>query len=211
MLRNHALRLLSLPDESGGEVPSRLYFSRLPTLETPSLILRPLRRSDAKDIYAWSQDPEVARYVLWSPHTSLRDSRAYLRYMRSLYRAGLPSSWGIVLRETGRVIGTIGFMGYSPENRCAEVGYSLSRSFWNRGLMTEALRAVLHSAFTALNLNRVEAQRDVRNPASGRVMEKCGMAPEGTLRERIWNKGEFIDVVLYAILRSNWMESVHRA
>jgi ribosomal-protein-alanine N-acetyltransferase len=92
-------------------------------------------------------------------------------------------------------------MWYAESSRSAEVGYSFSREFWNRGYATEALRAVLASAFESLPLNRVEAQHDLRNPASGRVMEKCSMTFEGILRQRICNKGEFIDVALYAILR----------
>ena len=206
------LRFLSVPgaDPSSAEFTSSsnygAYFSRLPVLETASLILRPLRMSDAADVYAYAADPEVARYVLWDPHTSLRDTRSYIRYIRALYRSGFPSSWGIVHRETNKVIGTIGFMWASGENRSAEVGYSLSRQYWNRGYATEALSAVIDSAFRTLNLHRIEAQRDVRNPASGRVMEKCGMQYEGTMRSRLLNKGEFIDVAVYAILRKEWEE-----
>jgi ribosomal-protein-alanine N-acetyltransferase len=94
-------------------------------------------------------------------------------------------------------------MWYSESNSSAEIGYSFSRSEWNRGFATEALHAVIDSAFSVLPLNRIEAQHDIRNPASGRVMEKCGMKKEGLLRQRIRNKGELVDVVLYAVLRSD--------
>lgn len=187
----------------GGFTAPADFFSALPVLETPRLVLRPLRRGDARDVYAFASDPEVARYVLWDPHRSLSDARSYIAYMRGLYRRGLPASWAVVLRESGCVIGTIGFMWYSEANRSAEIGYSLSRSQWNRGLATEALRAVIHSSFGMLPLNRLEAQHDLRNPASGRVMEKCGMKQEGVLRQRIRNKGEWADVALYSILRSD--------
>ena len=198
------LRALSFPGATPSSSDYGAYFSHLPVLETPSLVLRPVRLSDAADIYAYAADPEVARYVLWDAHRSIRDTRSYIRYIRSLYRAGAPSSWAIVLRETGCVIGTIGFMWASSENRSAEVGYSLSRRYWNRGFATEALSAVLSSAFHTLNFHRIEAQHDARNPASGRVMEKCGLRREGLLRSRLRNKGEFIDVVLYAILRRDF-------
>lgn len=179
-------------------------FARLPVLETPRLLLRPMRMSDAQDIFAYSCDPEVARHVLWDAHRTVADSRAYLRYMQRLYRSGSPSSYGIVLKDTGRVVGTIGFMWYSEENRSAEVGYSMARWLWNQGLMTEALRAVLEMGFRTLHLHRIEAQHETSNPASGRVMLKCGMRHEGTLRERVMNKGRFVDVELYAILQSDW-------
>ena len=182
------------------------YFASLPVLETARLMLRPLVLRDAQDVWSWASDPEVARYVLWEPHRSVADTREYIRSMRAMYRRGLPSSWAVVLRETGRVVGTVGFMWYSESNCSAEVGYSFSRQYWNRGIATEALQAVLSSAFASLPLNRVEAQHDVRNPASGRVMEKCGMRREGLLRRRVRNKGEFIDTVLYAVLRSDLEE-----
>ncbi len=196
------IRFLFVPDETEKRSPFA-FFSSLPVLRTDRLLLRPVRRQDARDIFAYASDPEVARYVLWEPHRSLSETRAYIGYLRSCYHRGLPGSWAITLQETGLVIGTIGFMWYSAENSSAEIGYSLSRSFWNRGYATEALKAVVSAVFEALPLNRLEAQHDVRNPASGRVMEKCGFRREGTLRQRIRNKGEFVDVVLCAILRSD--------
>ena len=123
--------------------------------------------------------------------------------MRSLSRRGLPSSWAVTLRDSGKVIGTIGFMWYSEANSAADLGYSLSKSFWNLGYATEALRAVIRSVFAVLHVNRLEAQHDLRNPASGRVMEKSGMRKEGILRQRIRNKGEYVDLALFAILRSD--------
>ena len=179
------------------------YFSALPVLETDRLVLRRLSRKDASDIFSFASDPEVSRYVLWEAHRSVSESRYYIQYMKSLYRRGLPSSWGVVLKKTGRIIGTIGFMWFSEANRSAEIGYSFARPEWNKGYATEALGTVIRSAFASLTLNRLEAQHDIRNPASGRVMEKCGMNREGILRQRVQNKGEFIDVALYAILRSD--------
>lgn len=189
----------------------QLAFSNLPTLETPRLLLRKMTMRDAADIYAYSCDPEVARHVLWEAHRSPADSRAYLRFILRQYREGEPSSYGMVLKETGRLIGTIGFMSYNAENSTVEVGYSMARAMWNRGLMTEALRAVLRLSFEELRLHRVEAQHETSNPASGRVMLKCGMTHEGTLRGRIYNKGRYSDVELYAILREDWQRLPHPA
>ena len=178
-------------------------FSSLPELKTDRLILRPMRMSDAKDVYAYARDPEVSRHVLWSAHTSLSQSRAFLRSAIRQYRRGEPGSFAIVLKASGRMIGTVGFMWIDREYKSAEVGYSLGRAYWNRGIMTEALRAVVAYGFDQLGLNRVEAQHETDNPASGRVMAHVGMQYEGTLRQRVKNKGKFVDVALYAILRSD--------
>lgn len=181
-----------------------LFSSYMPELETQRLRLRRLTMRDAQDIFAYSRDPQVARYVLWEAQTSLSDARAYLRFMLRKYRLGEPASWGIEWKESGQIIGTIGFMWIQRENASAEVGYSLSRSFWNRGIMTEALQEVIRFGFSGMNLNRIEAQHETQNPASGAVMRKCGMVKEGTLRQRLMNKGRFVDVDLYAILRRDY-------
>jgi ribosomal-protein-alanine N-acetyltransferase len=95
-------------------------------------------------------------------------------------------------------------MWMNKECRSAEIGYSLSRLYWNQGLMTEAVKAVLELGFRQLKLNRIEAQHDTLNPASGKVMQNCGMVKEGTLRQRIYNKGRFIDVDMYAIVAADY-------
>lgn len=181
-----------------------LFSSYMPELETRRLRLRRLTMRDAQDVFAYSRDPQVARYVLWEAQTSLSDARAYLRFMLRKYRLGEPASWGIEWKESGQIIGTIGFMWIQRENASAEVGYSLARSFWNRGIMTEALQEVIRFGFSGMNLNRIEAQHETQNPASGAVMRKCGMVKEGTLRQRLMNKGRFVDVDLYAILRRDY-------
>ena len=178
-------------------------FARLPQLGTPRLILRKIQMSDAADIYEYSRDPQVSRHVLWEAHHSIHDSRGYIRYIHRQYRNGDPSSWGITLRSNGKLIGTIGYMWWNETNRSAEVGYSLSRAYWNQGYMTEALREVIRFGFEEMNLNRIEAQHELTNPASGKVMEKVGMRQEGVLRSRLYNKGRFVDVALYAILRGD--------
>ena len=197
-------RNLAFPSQDGdGPLSPPVFFSCLPTLETEDLILRRPKRKDASDIFRYASDPEVARYVLWEPHRSLSETRGFVRDLCRRARAGWPTSWVVTLRETGRVIGTVGFVWYSADNRSAELGYSFAREYWNRGYATQALGAVASEVFRSLPVNRLEAQHDVRNPASGRVMEKCGFRKEGILRNRILNKGEFVDVALYSRLRSD--------
>ena len=180
-------------------------FYHLPPLLTARLRIRPARMSDAQDLFDYSQDPEVARHVLWDAHQNIHQTRAYIRFLLKQYRSGQPSSFVIELARERRVVGTIGFMWYQQENRSAEIGYSLGRAYWNQGIMSEALRAVLQFGFETLNLNRIEAQHESDNPASGRVMAHVGMRHEGHLRQRIYNKGRYADVELYAILREDFL------
>lgn len=178
-------------------------FSALPVIRTQRLILRPLKMQDDKDMFRYCSDPAVSRHVLWDTHPNIRHTRSVLRAAIRQYRMGNPATFGIERQEDHRLIGTIGFIWVNTDHRSAEVGYSLARDCWNAGYATEALRAVLSYGFDTLRLNRIEAQHETDNPASGRVMEKAGMRPEGTLRQRVFNKGHFSDVRLYARLRSD--------
>ena len=191
---------LSLAGTLFREDPALRVFRHPPEMETPRLRLRKLRMRDAEKLFSWMSDPEVARYVLWRAHRTRGETRSYLRYIRSQYRRGFPCSWGLEIRETGELIGTMGVMAWYPDHGCMEVGYSLGQLWWHHGYAAEALECLMDLLFEEGNLNRIEAQCDVRNPNSARVMEKCGMRREGLLRQRIFNKGEPVDVMLYAAL-----------
>ena len=115
----------------------------------------------------------------------------------------------MVLKDTGHVIGTAGFMSLQEENACTEIGYSFSKKYWGHGFATETLQALIRLSFKEMKLHRVEAIYDVENPASGRVMEKCGMKEEGVLRKKILNRGEWRDVVIYSILSDEWQHMYH--
>ena len=166
---------------------------------------------DAADIFLYSKDEEVARHVLWSAQKDISEAKEYLRYMARRYRNDEPSSWGIIEKKTGRLVGTIGYMAFSEENNSVEVGYSLARWLWNGGYMTEALSRVIEHTFDVMEINRIEAQHEITNPSSGRVMEKCGMEKEGVLRQRLYNKGAYVDVALYAIVKSDYDKMKERA
>lgn len=174
-----------------------------PPLESERILLRRLNMRDATDIFEYSRDPEVARHVLWSAHTSPSESRSYIRYMLRRYRMGRPSSWGIVWKETGARDRHHRLYVDSARKRLCRGGLFARPRVLEPRVMTEALKLVLRFSFDRLRLNRVEAQHEVDNLASGAVMRKAGMRREGTLRQRLCNKGRFVDVDLYAIVRSD--------
>ncbi len=175
----------------------------MPNIDTPRLLLRRMTAKDAQDVFEYSRDPDVARHVLWEAQRHVSEAKDYIRYMNRRYRDDLPSSWGVIDKASGRLVGTIGYMDHSADNASVEVGYSLARWMWGKGLATEALRAVIDYTFETMDVNRIEAQHELDNPASGRVMEKCGMTKEGVLRQRLYNKGRYVDVALYSILRGD--------
>jgi ribosomal-protein-alanine N-acetyltransferase len=173
----------------------------LPTLETERLILRKMAPSDAEAVFAYASDREVTRYVIWETHRTVEDSRAFLEFESSKRESGGEPEWGIVYKGDHCFVGTCGIVSWEPDHARAELGYVLSRDYWGRGLMVEAVRAVISFGFQRMDLNRIEARCTAENVASARVMEKAGMVYEGTLRQREVIKGAYRDVKVYAILR----------
>lgn len=190
----------------GGEMKIERFFSGDFVLESERLLFRVIVKEDAADFYAYAKDPEVSRYLLWSPHPSLRYTERCIENTASLYREGLFFDFALIDKESGRMIGTAGMTRIDVENRVGEVGYVLSREFWHRGLATEALAVILSFAFHELSLHRVEARFLEGNTASLRVMEKNGMTFEGYWRDALLVKGAYRTVGVCAMLEEEYKE-----
>lgn len=113
------------------------------------------------------------------------------------------ATWAITDKTSGEVLGAIALTLRMPHDH-GELGYWLGVPFWNQGFATEAARAVLAFAFGELKLHRVQARHFVRNPSSGRVMQKLGMRLEGTHRHAAKRWDRYEDTALYAILAPEW-------
>lgn len=179
-------------------------FKNLPVLETERLRLRKLSMRDAGDVFEYASVPEVAEHVTWEYHRNVSDSLHYLRFITQQYLDGIPSPWGIIHKEQGKLIGTIGYHVWSLANRYGEVGYALSKDYWNKGYTTEAFNEVIRFGFERMKLERVEATCKLANAASARVMLKCGLQYEGILKKKLFAKGEFHDLKIYSLLREDW-------
>ncbi len=176
-------------------------------IETERLILRKIRLSDAEAMYEnWANDSEVAKYVMWDAHANVEETRTLIQQWMEIEDEPLCFRWAMELKEIGQVIGLIDCVNVSAVHERCEVGYSMSRRFWSRGLMTEALKAVIDYLFLQVEMNRIMARHLVKNIASGKVMEKAGLTYEGTLRQEARRKNGkgFDDVKIYSILREEY-------
>jgi ribosomal-protein-alanine N-acetyltransferase len=180
-------------------------FSNFPTLETKRLILRKLRLEDAKDVFEYASDPEVSKYVTWEPHRSIEDSINLIKFTHERYEKREGIIWGIVYKENNKVIGTCD-ISLAIKHFRAEIAYAISRDYWGKGLMTEAVKEVIKFGFEKMNLNRIQAMCIPENIGSYRVMEKVGMKYEGLIREYMYIKGKFQDLKLYSILRIEYFD-----
>ncbi|KGM94086.1 GNAT family N-acetyltransferase [Clostridium botulinum] len=176
------------------------------TLETERLILRRFRENDAIGMYEnWASDSQVTKYLSWQTHNSIKESRGIIGSWIKDYHKKEFYQWVIQLKDNNKVIGSISLFNVDNHNENCELGYCISRLFWNKGIVTEATSAVVGFAFENVGFKRITACHDINNPASGRVMEKCGLKYEGTLRKIIKNnKGELKDHKYYSILMEDY-------
>lgn len=174
-----------------------------PELRTEHLILRRPVEADAEAIFAeYAADPEVTRYLIWRPHTSVEETREFLR--------GRIAAWSdlsgrfpyvITLGQTNRPVGMIEML---LANFKAQVGYVLGRQHWGQGYMTEAVVAVVREALALPGVLSVWATCDVDNIASARVLEKAGMTRQGRLQQYIVHPNidaQPRDVLCYSLTR----------
>ena len=178
------------------------------TLETNRLILRQFTHNDADAMFNnWASDEEVTDYLSWPAHANIDITKNILKDWINNYEKTSFYQWAITLKDKGsEPIGSISIVGQNDTIKMVHVGYCLGKKWWRMGIMTEALGALIKFFFEEVGVNRVESEFDPANPNSGKVMEKCGMSYEGTLRQVIPTpKYGLSDSMKYAILAEDYL------
>lgn len=144
------------------------------TVRTKRTILRRWRESDKDALYKYASDPEVGPKAGWTPHDSVEES---LQVIREVFTNDY--TWAIELKSTGEVIGCIAYLNQENSNidigkNDVEVGYWIGKPYWNQGICTEVLKEFINFCIGKVKANVIWSDYFVDNPASGRVMEKCG-------------------------------------
>lgn len=179
-------------------------FANMPILETERFILRKMCLDDTDDMYEYSKNSEVTKYLTWSPHENKAYTFDYLTYLQGRYKTGDFFDWAITCRDSGKMIGTCGFTRFDFPNNGAEVGYVINPEYKGQGIATEVSARVIRFGFENLNLERIECKFMIDNAASLRVMEKNGMSFEGVRRHGMLIKGEYKDIGICSILREDF-------
>jgi ribosomal-protein-alanine N-acetyltransferase len=175
-----------------------------PTLFSERLTLRPFTPHDAFDVERFAGVREIADTTLNIPHPYPHGGAAeWILAHRPAWEEGSNATFAIVETATARLGGAISLM-IKPEHRRAELGYWIAVHNWNRGYATEASKRLIDFGFEVLRLHRIEARHFVRNPASGRVMQKLGMQPEGIERDWAMKWDRFENLAVYSILEPEW-------
>lgn len=176
------------------------------SITTPRLVLRRFTMDDVQSMYdGWASDPEATFYLGWDTHPDVEVTRTVIQTWIEQYVHDGCYNWAI--ERDGQLIGSILVVTCSDADAYAEIGYSSARSHWGQGYMTEALSAVIGFLFDTVGLHRIYLRYDPENTGSGRVMQKCGLTYEGTLRGHYKRKdGAFGNLAYYGILREEWLE-----
>lgn len=175
----------------------------LPTLETGRLVLRAWSLGDAPVMQQLCNHEVVARYTTLPHPYALADAEGFIASLGKKFADKKGLTLAITLRETGDVIGCIGVRGDFATG-VAELGYWISAEQWGKGYCTEAARAIVDYGFRALGLCRIHAAHYGKNSASGKVMKKVGLNPEGVRRQHLFRWGEYDDEVLYGMLKAEF-------
>ncbi len=176
------------------------------TMETDRLILRKFELTDAEDMYRnWANDDDVTRHITWATHKNIDETRNVVEgYVKESSRDDY-YHWCIAEKGTNELVGSIGAFRLYEDIKTFEIGYCIGKKFWNKGITTEAMKALIKFFFEEVEVNRIEAKYDTKNPASGRVISKSGLKFEGILRQAGKNNTGIVDLAVCAILKEDFI------
>ena len=177
---------------------------RTPTLSTPRTRLRPVADKDADDLCTLHSNARVLRYWDSPPWEGRERAVRFIAASSQMAEVGTGVRLVVERDDDGAFLGWCSLNSWNPDYRSASLGYCFAEAAWGHGFATEAARGLMSWAFTALDLNRVQAETDTRNAASARVLEKLGFVREGTLREDCVVNGDVSDSWVYGLLRRDW-------
>ncbi len=177
-------------------------FSKFPILKTNRLDLIEIQQFHFPDLFKLFGDKDVTQYYNIKTLTEENEAQKILDWFQARFKDKLGIRWGIALKGKNEIIGTIGFNNFTKGHR-ANLGYDLQKDYWNQGLITESLTAVIKYGFEKLEINRIEAEVMPGNINSEKVLVKLGFKNEGLLRDwMLWDEKHY-DMNMYSLLRNS--------
>lgn len=176
-------------------------------IETDRLILRKFESNDGSAAFRnWTSDTKVTEYLRWPTHENIGVTEWVLNSWTAQYHKPNFYQWAIVLKEIKEPIGTISAVDMDEKTEKIHIGYCIGSRWWHSGFTSEAFSAVIPFFFEQVGANRIESQHDPNNPNSGKVMKKCGLRYEGTLRKADWSNQGIVDACVYGMLASDYFK-----
>lgn len=175
-------------------------FQPFPIITTDRLLLRAINLADANEIFTLRSDKAVLKYLDRPPAKNLEEAIEFIKKNIEQLTANDGISWAITLKDNSSLIGTIGFWKIDKENHRSEIGYMLLTGYQQKGLMQEALSAVLNYGFSTMNLHSVEANVNPENEASKKILLKNNFVQEAYFKENYYFEGRFLDSAIFSLL-----------
>ncbi|NLL31433.1 MAG: GNAT family N-acetyltransferase [Clostridiales bacterium] len=175
-------------------------------IETDRLKLRKFKDGDAQAMFNnWAKDKEVTKFLTWPTHKSVEVTESLLSEWIKNYSDNKFYQWAIVLKENGdEPIGSISVVGMREEIDMVQIGYCIGRKWWQQGITSEAFKGIIKFLIEEVGVKRIETHHDLNNPNSGKVMLKCGLQYEGTLRKADINNQGICDIAIYGLLAEDY-------
>lgn len=170
--------------------------------------LRGVEKDDVPRFVEWMNDPEVLEglVIFWPMSTA--DEQRWFERLADRDAVEKPLSIDMRDGDGWKHIGSCGYHNFEWPNRLAEIGISIGdKSVWNQGYGTETVVLMLQHGFETLNLNRICLRVHANNKRAIRAYEKCGFVHEGALRQAVYQRGNYQDLLLMSVLRSEWESS----
>ena len=186
-------------------MPLESIFQSFPQLVTENLVLRRIQLPDSEALFKILADDQVTQYYDDDAFGDITQAHRQIEAWENGYQSRRCIRWGITRIDDASLIGSCGYYGFHTWHMRAGIGYELARPFWRRGIMTEALNAIIDLGFREMGLNRIEAVVMPENVPSIKLLEKLGFGNEGILREyENWGEKGFTDLCMFSLIRKTW-------
>ncbi len=177
-------------------------------IETERLILRAFVIEDVPFAFSnWMSDEKVTEFLRWPTYRNMEITKRVMSEWLDNYTDKSFYQWAIVLKEIGEPVGTISVVDMDERTNKVHIGYCIGSKWWNKGYTSEAFAAIIPFFFNDVKVGRIESQHDPNNPNSGKVMKKCGLQYEGTLRKADWSNKGIVDACMYGLLAEDYFRA----
>ncbi len=176
-------------------------FNPFPVLTTERLVLRKAKLEDAPEIFFFRSDPEMLKYIDRDPATSIEQAKDWLQMVIDNSDNNIGISWNITRKDDDTTIGNIALWRLIREHYRAEIGYVLHPAYQGKGIMGEAMKAVIDYAFNTMGLHSIEANTNPENKASQNTLMRNGFVQEAYFRENYYHDGKFTDSAIFSLVK----------
>jgi RimJ/RimL family protein N-acetyltransferase len=188
------------------EVTTSDWRAGLPVLHGKAATIRELRLSDAPSLLAMLSIEEVARFIS-PPPTTVDGFERFIAWAHEQRMAGSYVCFAVVPVGHDTAVGLFQVRQLDPAFSTAEWGFAVGSNFWGTGIFLECGRLVINFSFETIGVHRLEARACVRNGRGNGALRKVGATQEGVLRRSFLRNGEYLDQVLWSILRDDWYQA----